>query len=705
MNLSRARFVGGALALTLSLGGVARAEPTRFHTYEGFANFLDGDAKNTSLSANGQIELAPALKRLFEEKDGRLSAVAELDGKVALAFATSGRLVVVDDAGKKTEWGEAPKGVITSLLLTKSALYVATAGPAALLKFSAPGKSEVMTLPELQKRGPAAVWDMVDTKKGLVIATGAPGSLYRLEGGKFVELFKSSEDLLRSVSVDAQGTLFVGGGSKGIVYRGSEKGSFVAHFDSGLDEITDLLPVGEGEVFVVGLGGAQHKGDTRQDRVAEKGKIRSQLVHVDGEGFADVLAGSDDEILYAVSPAPNGRVYVATGSVDKENLRGRLYAMNPKTREISLVYQTEAAQLIAVAGTAKKVTLVSNDPPAVDAVTDSYAKEGEFMLPVFDAQGPARYGSVQLDAVPGSKGQVVVRLRTGQVSTPDNTWTPWSKDIAVGIAAGDLTPGRFVQAKLVLRGDGSSSPQARRVRLAYGRNNLPPYIGEVTLLPKGVALSSLPGDSSRDRTVTLNDKGLQELKRVGEPSGDGLTKVRQTMQEGVLSVAWAAQDPNGDELVYDLYVRSASDSGWRLLKARIEAPFYTMNGSSLADGRYQFKVTASDEPSNAPGEVKSESRESLWFTHDNAPPKLSKIEVQKKRALVFTAEDAHSVLVRAEYALDGSPLRPLAAKDGLVDSQKEAFEVTLPINDDKPHVVTVRLQDEAGNVASGDVRF
>jgi hypothetical protein len=684
----------------------AFAEQTRFHSYEGFANFLDGDAKNTALTANGQIELSPPVKRVFEEKDGRIAASAAYDGKVALAFVPSGRIVVVDADGKKTEWGEAQKGIVTAIALTGSGLYVATMGPTALYKYGKAGaKPEPVTLPENNKRPLGAVWDIAESKKGLLIATAAPGALYRMEGGKLVEIFKSNEDALRSVAVEeSTGHIFVGGGSKGIIYRGTDRGGFVAIHDSGLDEVTSLLPTKDGDVFFLGLSGAGPK-DARGERVAEKGKIRSTFARIDSEGFVDILAGSDDEILYSLAPANDGKIYVATGSVDKENMRGRLYTTHPKTREIALVYQTQAAQAVALLPTKKGVSLVTNDPPSVEQLSEGYVKEGEFSLPIFDAQTQSRFGSVQLDALP-NRGEVFVRLRTGQVQTPDATWSAWTRDLPVGIGASELPAGRFVQAKVILKGDGKVTPQARRVRLAFGRNNLSPYIGEVALLPKNVMLTALPQDNVRERTVAVNDKGLSELRRVSaEPQSDPGAKARQSFVDGMLSVAWVAQDANGDDMIYDLFMRGEGEQTWRKLKTGLDVPFYSFAGLSLPDGRYQFKVTASDAPANGPQEAKSESRESAWFVIDNSPPTVSKIDVAKRRTLSFAAKDTHSVLVRAEYAVDGSPLRPLASKDGLVDSKEEAFEVQLPEMSNDPHVVTVRLQDEAGNVSSGEARF
>ena len=58
---------------------------------------------------------------------------------------------------------------------------------------------------------------------------------------------QSNEDMLRSVTTDSHGTLYLGGGSKGIVYRGTDRGGFSAMFDSSLDEITDMVASDSGD--------------------------------------------------------------------------------------------------------------------------------------------------------------------------------------------------------------------------------------------------------------------------------------------------------------------------------------------------------------------------------------------------------------------------------------------------------------------------
>jgi len=67
----------------------------------------------------------------------------------------------------------------------------------------------------------------------------------------------------------------------------------------------------------------------------------------------------------------------------------------------------------------------------------------------------------------------------------------------------------------------------------------------------------------------------------------------------------------------------------------------------------------------------------------------------------FQVRDAASVLTRAEYAVNSDPLKPLLAQDGIVDSNDEAFVVTVSPLDGREHLLTIRVYDAAGNVGVG----
>src|SRR5208337_2241879 len=67
-----------------------------------------------------------------------------------------------------------------------------------------------------------------------------------------------------------------------------------------------------------------------------------------------------------------------------------------------------------------------------------------------------------------------------------------------------------------------------------------------------------------------------------------------------ITLTWQADDPNGDQLIYALYVKATDEREWHLLKDKIRQPSYTIDPTALADGKYVARLIASDEESNPP---------------------------------------------------------------------------------------------------------
>ena len=97
-------------------------------------------------------------------------------------------------------------------------------------------------------------------------------------------------------------------------------------------------------------------------------------------------------------------------------------------------------------------------------------------------------------------------------------------------------------------------------------------------------------------------------------------------------------------------------------------------------GTYYVRVEASDAPSNSPATALVGSFESVSFDIDNTPPV---VEVQSaaraggKTTVRFAVRDEQSAVLRVEYSLDASKWRVAYPVDGIPDSRREDFEVTL----------------------------
>jgi hypothetical protein len=169
-------------------------------------------------------------------------------------------------------------------------------------------------------------------------------------------------------------------------------------------------------------------------------------------------------------------------------------------------------------------------------------------------------------------------------------------------------------------------------------------------------------------------------------------------------LAWQADDPNGDQLVYALYVKATDEREWHLLKDKIRQPNYTIDPTALADGKYVARLVASDEESNPPNLARKSELMSAPFWVDNTPPE---VEVLKQSVtgltaeVQFSAEDSTSPLRGADTSLDGEDWHDVLSDDGIVDSRKETFTIKLYHLSPGEHVLAFRASDTSGNIGIG----
>jgi hypothetical protein len=87
-----------------------------------------------------------------------------------------------------------------------------------------------------------------------------------------------------------------------------------------------------------------------------------------------------------------------------------------------------------------------------------------------------------------------------------------------------------------------------------------------------------------------------------------------------LHISWQAEDADGDRLVYALWFRGEGESDWKLLKTNMHENTFAVDGDALADGRYFFRVVASDREANPPASARDAELVSSPVLIDNTPP-------------------------------------------------------------------------------------
>src|SRR4030095_1411675 len=134
-----------------------------------------------------------------------------------------------------------------------------------------------------------------------------------------------------------------------------------------------------------------------------------------------------------------------------------------------------------------------------------------------------------------------------------------------------------------------------------------------------------------------------------------------------------------------------------LLRRDLRAAFYAFDATSLPDGEYVFRVTASDAEAN-PADAKTTIRESVPVRVDNTPPVIRQTSTAPG-VFQFEATDSASPLTEAEYSVDAKKWTRVEPKDGLSDSLQESYSIRLPA-DARGGYLLVRVTDASRNVAT-----
>jgi hypothetical protein len=299
-------------------------------------------------------------------------------------------------------------------------------------------------------------------------------------------------------------------------------------------------------------------------------------------------------------------------------------------------------------------------------------------------------------------GSVELYTRSGNTATPDQTWSPWSKAYTVANGEQIASPNaRYLQWRAVMTGT-TASPVLTSVTAAYLPRNLRPAISSITVQPPGTGFQR-PFSTGEPEIAGYQDNtpdGRQSSTTQNQPSSPALG--RRQYQKGLQTFVWKAEDGNDDRLQYDVSYRREGDSTWRVLQRALVDPIFVWDTTSVPDGTYFLKITASDAPSNSPATSLTGELESASFDIDNTPPR---VEVQptakngNRMTITFFVRDEQSAVQRVEYSLDASRWRIVHPQDGVPDSRREEFEVTLD-DSEAGRSVIIRATDAMNNVST-----
>jgi hypothetical protein len=412
------------------------------------------------------------------------------------------------------------------------------------------------------------------------------------------------------------------------------------------------------------------------------------VFHILPDGGSDVVWSSSSVTGFAVAVARGG---VLIGTSEK----GRIYFVTDDGRDTLLLQSTEG-QISSLIARGAEVFAASSNQGKLFRFAGPTTKDGSYESPVRDAKLVASWGRIWWRG----SGSVELQTRTGNSDRPDSTWSDWSSSYSDAAGSQIASPkARFIQWRALLRsiGNGRDEPSLDDVSLAYLPRNVAPEVLGITVLPPGVALQQqiqVPPDPNIEASGL--DASIFGLITQAPP--------RRLFQRGARALQWQAEDRNGDTLEYAVYYHSLTETTFRLLKEHVRENFFTVDGASLADGRYIFKIVATDSLDNPPRYALSGERLSEPVDVDNTPPILHQVgqpQISGDRVrTIFDVEDATGRIKRVDVSVDGGPWREAFPDDGIADSQKERYPLDLQLAGSGEHTISVRAFDNSNNVGN-----
>ena len=429
------------------------------------------------------------------------------------------------------------------------------------------------------------------------------------------------------------------------------------------------------------------------------GVEKSAVYRINPDNTVETLWSSKEENVYDVLALEKQILF----STDQN---GRIYGLAPD-RRVTLVMETKEGETTRLLPADHSILAATGNMGRIFRLGEGPGPSGSYEAPVHDSGTASRWGSIswRVDLPAGCK--LAFRTRSGNSAKPDRTWSEWSEPLTDPAGSRISSPNaRFIEWKAEMTGTNGATPLLNSVTLAYLPQNSPPVIRSINVItqsvPSSQAARTATAAPSAAYSVTVTDSGdAGPSTSAGTPTQ---TLSRASTQQ--ITLTWQAEDPDGDRLVYAVYFRGEDETQWKLLKSASHDNTLTFDADVLADGKYYFRVTASDRESNPPSSARDAQLVSAPVMIDNTPPTIALGAARYSAGaahIEWQASDAASPLRHCEYSLDAQAWVPVEAADGVIDSLHEKFALDLTALPPGEHLVVIRVADSANNTGTAKV--
>lgn len=683
--------------LLLLLTGLNSARAKTW-TLQGAERFSEGELDGASVLSTGEVVLAPPMQEIPGLRANYVWDISIAADGAAYVGTGSPAALYRWQQGKLEMLHETSEEHVHSVLALEDGVVLAATAPRGIIYRIAPD-GQVSIFADLAAK---YVWDMAAGPDGSIYcATGPDGRLMRLSAeGEAEEFFRMGKGNFMCLAVDREaGVVYAGTEPSGVIYRVTAEGEASVIYDAEESEVHALLLSQKGEIYA-GTAGVDGQSQMSASRGPQQRPPSAPQAPAAGGGPGQRSGGKPTapNSVYRIVPGQGGMriarlqkaMALSLGLTGRNELLvgtgsdGRLVGVSDRgvTRVVS---SFRAQHVSAIAADAKGRMLIGTaNSGGLWQLLEGHRKAAGYKSKVFDAGYLSRWSRVEWKGDAPGKSSIRTALRTGNTRRPDETWSEWCEPVREpGGRAIEVPMGRFAQVRIDLTTEDSEvTPQLLQVSVSYRQANRRPQIQQLAINGQNGGQNGQKGRSPQ---------------RPGQGQG-----ARPTMR----MIAWKAQDPNGDELTFDLFYRGIEEKEWKELKTGIRGESkFQWDTRRVPDGYYLVRVVADDQVARAPAERLQMEKVIPPFVVDNGRPEVAELRHSERKddgsfVLSGVVRDDGSPISRIQVSHNSGDWKPVFAGDGMFDSGEEKFDHRTEALRAGEHVFVFAATDARGNVGS-----
>ncbi len=607
-----------ALTVILAMAAPAGGSEVRFFRLHTRDAFLDGTLDGLSVDPLGTLRLADRAARLAAIGEPFLfAAAAHPDGWV-LGTGNDGKVMLVDRGGEVRTLFTAPEPEIFAVWADPDGTVFAGSSPNGKVYRIAGGEAKPFFDP-----GETYIWALARAGSGaLLVATGTEGRLYRVDAeGRGEVVFDSEDTHLRALKPLPGGEMLAGTAGEGLILKLEPGGRVRTLYDAPQPEVVSFAIDPEGGCYAAVLASEasqidlsrrprQRPKEEEPEKEPEPGepevKItvtavdeepepitgsrpprfrgpRSEILQISPAGVVRTLWRFEEETVYSIR-WQRDRLWVGTG------LEGKLYSL--RDRQMVLEKDVDERQVVALLGDRPGPAFATTNAAALYRISGETERRGVYTSAALDAGQIAEFGSLRWEGESAAGTGMAFSFRSGVSSEPDRTWSEWSSPARGSeLSVAEVPPGRFLQWRAEFTAADGRSPALSRVEISYRQINLPPRVTKFVALEPGEILVPAGFNPANQvfEPAHPNRQGIFTTLRPAVPTE--ARRQKKLWKKGYRTLQWEAEDPNEDELRYELSFRpEGAEGGWLTVEEDLEDDFYSFDATALPDGLYRFRL-------------------------------------------------------------------------------------------------------------------